>query len=105
VTVLQLLADDAVILESGGLETRAEYRAHHLPEDIAFARAVPTTQTEPTVIVLGDAAWVASTGRTTGTFHDKPIDVVGAELVVLSRGSDGWNIQAVHWSSRSVRGK
>jgi ketosteroid isomerase-like protein len=103
--VLRLLADDAVILEAGGLETRAEYRAHHLPEDIAFARAVPTTQGEPTVIVHGDVAWVASTSRTTGTFHDRPIDAAGAELVILARGSEGWTIRAVHWSSRSVRGK
>jgi hypothetical protein len=35
--LLALLADDAVILESGGLETRAEFRSHHLPADIAFA--------------------------------------------------------------------
>lgn len=28
---LALLSDDAVILESGGVETRAEYRSHHLP--------------------------------------------------------------------------
>ena len=38
---LALLADDAVILESGGVETRDEYRSHHLPADIAFAQAVP----------------------------------------------------------------
>jgi hypothetical protein len=37
---LTLLAPDAVILESGGVETRDEYRGHHLPGDVAFARAV-----------------------------------------------------------------
>lgn len=35
---LSLLAVDAVILESGGIESRAEYVSHHLPEDIAFAK-------------------------------------------------------------------
>ncbi|HET9452942.1 MAG TPA: hypothetical protein VFO66_01560, partial [Gemmatimonadaceae bacterium] len=42
---LRLLAPDAVILESGGAETVAEYRAHHLPADIAFAAAVPSNRT------------------------------------------------------------
>ncbi len=37
---LHLLADEVAILESGGLETRADYRGHHLSGDIAFARAV-----------------------------------------------------------------
>ena len=37
--VLALLHDDAVILESGGVETRAEYRSHHLPGDINYARS------------------------------------------------------------------
>lgn len=37
---MALLATDAVILESGGIETREEYRSHHLQSDIAFARAV-----------------------------------------------------------------
>src|SRR5688572_17584075 len=42
--LLGLLADDAVVLESGGLETRAEFRSHHLPADIGFARAVRSQQ-------------------------------------------------------------
>ncbi len=37
-SALSLLAGDAVILESGGMETRTEYRSHHLPGDIGFAR-------------------------------------------------------------------
>jgi hypothetical protein len=36
---LALLTEDAIVLESGSTETRAEYRSHHLPADIEFARA------------------------------------------------------------------
>lgn len=100
---LGLLADDVMVLESGGLETRAEYRGQHLPGDIAFAQAVPTTRGEPSVVVLGDAAWVTSTSRTTGTFRSRSVNSVGVELVVLSRGAEGWRIRAVHWSSRTIR--
>lgn len=100
---LKLLADDVIIQESGGIETRAEYRGHHLPADIAFAMAVPTKGDDPMVTVLGDVAWVAGTSRTTGTFHDRPINSAGAELMVLSRTPEGWRIRAVHWSSRTIR--
>ncbi|MCC6430757.1 MAG: hypothetical protein IT354_07590 [Gemmatimonadaceae bacterium] len=34
-----LLAANVTILESGGVETRADYRSHHLPGDIAYAQA------------------------------------------------------------------
>ena len=40
--VLALLSPDVVIQESGGQESRAEYRSHHLAADIEFARAVRT---------------------------------------------------------------
>lgn len=100
---LKLLADDATILESGGVETRAEYRGHHLPADIAFAKAVPTTRDASVVTVLGDVAWVVGTSRTTGTFRDRSINSAGADLIVLSRTPEGWRIRAVHWSSRTIR--
>ena len=100
---LLLLAPDAVILESGGAETVAEYRAHHLPADIAFAAAVPATRTVTRVTVRGDAAWVASTSVTKGEFRGRAINSAGAELMVLTRTSEGWKISAIHWSSRTRR--
>ena len=54
---LRLLHPDAVILESGGVETVAEYRGHHLPAESAFARAIPSQRTVVRVGVVGDAAW------------------------------------------------
>lgn len=98
---LDLLAADALILESGEIETREEYRAHHLPADIEFARSTTREPGTPTVTVRETAAWVASVGRTTGTFRGRALDVSSAELVVLTRTPEGWRIAAVHWSSRS----
>jgi ketosteroid isomerase-like protein len=100
---MALLAPDVRILESGGLETRDEYRSGHLPGDIAFARAVPSTRAEPSVTVVGDVAWVVGTSRTTGTYRDRQVNSSGAELMVLSRTPEGWRIRAIHWSSRAVR--
>ncbi len=99
-SALALLADDVVVLEAGGMESRAEYRAHHLPADMAFAAAVPRTPGPLRVTLAGDVAWVASTSETTGTFDGRAVDSAGAELMVLSRSPAGWRIRAIHWSSR-----
>lgn len=104
VAALALLAPDAVILESGGVETRAEYRNHHLPGDIAFARAVRAERTPVRATVRGDVAWAWSTSVTQGEYRGRPVNSAGAELMVLTRGPDGrWLINAIHWSSRARR--
>ena len=100
---LALLAEDAVILESGGVESRAEYRSHHLPGDIAFAQAVKSERGPIRVVVRNDVAWAVSTSRTSGQYRDRAINSAGAELMVLSRTAAGWRISAIHWSSRNVR--
>lgn len=97
---LRLLTADAMVLESGVRETREEYAAHHLPEDIAFARAVPMQRGPVQVTVSGDTAWASSTGRLQGTFRSRPVDIAVAELMVLSRTAAGWEIRAIHWSSQ-----
>lgn len=98
---LRLLASDVIILESGEAQTRAEYEHEHLAEDIAFARATTTERSQPQIQHNGDAAWVSTTSKTTGTFNGRKIDSVGVELVVLTKGEDGWRIRAIHWSSHS----
>lgn len=98
---LALLAPDVLILESGDRETREEYRSHHLAADIAFASAVTAIRESIHTSIAGDVAWVASTGRSVGTFRGKPVNSQSAELVVLSRDGAGWRIRAIHWSSRN----
>lgn len=100
-TAMNLLAPDAVILESGGMETRAEYRSHHLPADIAFARAVPRDRGPIRVTVRDDVAWATSTSVTRGEYRDREVNSSGVELMVLTRAPEGWEIAAIHWSSRA----
>src|SRR5687768_2948733 len=66
---MSLLAADAVILESGGVEGRDEYRAHHLGSDMAFAKAVKSERTPVIVTIDGNTAWTSSTSVTQGTFN------------------------------------
>ena len=103
VAALALLADDAVILESGAVETRAEYRSHHLPGDISFAKAIKSQRGPVLVRVHGNVAWASSTSSTQGEMNGRTINSVGAELMVLVRSAQGWKISAIHWSSRQRR--
>ena len=97
----QLIAEDAVMLEAGGVESRSEYVTNHLPADIEFEKGVSTKRSPVRVTVRGDAAWATSTSEVTGAFQGRPVNFVGAESMVLSREPAGWRIRAIHWSSRS----
>ncbi len=102
---LALLAPDAAILESGHLQTRAEYEREHLGEDIAFARATTTTRSPLAIQQEGNAAWTTATSRTKGTFDGRKIDSTGVELMVLTKGESGWRVRAIHWSSHEAKEK
>jgi ketosteroid isomerase-like protein len=98
--VLAFLADDAVIVESGAIESLQEYRSHHLPADIAFARATKATRSAVRATVRGDVGWTSATSKTEGRYRGRTVSSTGAELMVLTRTRDGWRISAIHWSSR-----
>ena len=95
-----LLAGDALIFESGGVErTKAEYAASHLPADAQFSGAVSSVVTHRIGASQGTSAWVASEGRTTGTYKGKTVDMLTTETMILRRMHGGWKIVHVHWSS------
>lgn len=95
-----LLANDALIFESGGAErSKAEYAGHHLPADATFAQAVPSVVTRRLGNSDGTTAWIATEGRTTGTYKGKALDLVTTETMVLRRVGKGWKIVHIHWSS------
>ena len=86
-----LLTPDAVVLEGGGHESRAEYLSHHFARDAAFLAETTVEPVFRRTTVAGDAAWVASTQRVS--------DAEMAELLVMKRTPEGWRVAAVHWSS------
>ena len=97
---LTFLATDALIFESGGVERgKAEYASHHLAADAAFSQAVPARITRRAGEAVGHVAWVATEGRTTGTYKGKPVDRRTVETMVLRRSRAGWKIAHIHWSS------
>lgn len=98
---MSVVAVDAVFLEAGGVETRAEYEKNHLPADIEFEKSVPMKRGALRIVVSGDAAWATCTTELKGTFQGRAIDSIGTEMMVLSRAAGGWQIRAVSWSSRA----
>ena len=100
---LALLAPDVMILETGGVETREQYRSGHLRGDITFARSVHSTRAVTQVRIDGNTAWVVSTSATQGESNGRPVNSTGAELMVLRKAAGVWQIAAIHWSSRSRR--
>ena len=99
-TALSFIAENALIYEAGGVERgRQEYASHHLGADAAFAQAVPGTVTKRAGEAVGAVAWIATEGRTTGTYKDKAIDRITTETMVLRRIGGVWKIAHIHWSS------
>lgn len=97
---LALLADDAVIFESGGVERgKAAYAGHHLAADAIFSKATTRTVTDRSGQAADAMAWIGTETRVTGTYKDREINLVGTETMVLRRQSDGWKIVHIHWSS------
>lgn len=102
-TALGHLSEDVIILESGRVENKEQYRSGHLAGDMRFAASIQRERAAVEVSILGDVAWAHSTSITQGRSGDREINSRGAELVVLARESGTWKIKAIHWSSRRQR--
>lgn len=99
---MQDIAPDAIFVESGKLETRAEYEMNHLPADIQFEAQVTGKRGPWRVRSQGDTAWVIATTEYDGTFDGRPVAFVSGQLAVLTRADGKWSIQSIHWSSRPL---
>jgi ketosteroid isomerase-like protein len=98
-----VLADDALIFEEGGVErNKAEYVARHLPADAAFSKVVSSSVARRSGNATGALAWIATEGRTTGTYKGKAVNRVTTETMLLRRDGQGWKIVHIHWSSGAV---
>lgn len=100
---LALLAEDALIYESGHAEGKAEYAAHHLDADIAFAKEVPGTTFKRAGGAAGQLAWLTTEGRTTGNYKGKAMDRRTVETALLRSEAGKWVIVHLHWSSAAAK--
>ena len=101
-----LLAEDVLILESGGAErSRAEYLEHHAISDAEFLKAAHVQRTGRTVRVHGDFAWVGSEAEIHASSQGQPLTLLSTETMVLHKELDGWRIVHIHWSSHAAPAK
>jgi ketosteroid isomerase-like protein len=94
------IAEDAVFVESGRLETRKEYEDNHLPNDIGFEKQVTGKRNPWKITIQDDTAWAIATTEYDGIFDGAPVAFTSAQLAVLSRDAGTWQIRSIHWSSR-----
>ena len=103
---LNLMAEDVVIFESGGVErNRAEYETHHLKSDAAFSAATTRTPVSQTIASDGNLSSVMSVEFVKGTFRDRPVNSRSVETMVLRKTEGRWRIIQIHWSSSAIQSK
>ena len=101
-TVMQYIANDALMMEGGTIENRMQYEQNHLPADLEFAKGMTAKRMPVQQTVRGDVAWVRTSAEFSGTFEGQPLALLGLETMVLTREPDWWRIKALHWSSRRL---
>ncbi len=99
-----LLAEDVLILESGGAErTREEYLGGHAGHDAQFLKAAHVQLIHRTARTEGELAWVGTESELHASKDGKPMTLLSTETMVLKNTPNGWRIVHIHWSSRSKR--
>lgn len=99
--VKSLLAPDAIILESGGVErSRSEYLNHHAKSDASFLADAHVSVLSRTARVDGNLAWVATESEVHASKGNKPLTLLSTETMILGNRSGDWQIVHIHWSSR-----
>jgi ketosteroid isomerase-like protein len=94
----EMLAEDVLVLESGGVEaSRDEYFAHHAAADAKFLAGSTQTIKRRVARAQGALVWIASESELR-TAAGKTI--ASTETLVLAKRRDGWKIVHIHWSSR-----
>lgn len=103
-TALMFLSEDALIFESGAVESsRAEYESHHLKSDAEFSAATSRTRVSERVTQVGDMASVMRVELIKGSFRGRPINSRSVETMTLRQKDAGWRIVHIHWSSANLK--
>jgi mono/diheme cytochrome c family protein len=99
---LQLLAPEVVISEGGETQSRDQYAAGHLGEDIKFLAAASTKVLWIGSMAMGGKAMVGSRSEIRAIHDGKPIAVLSTERLTLKKSPNGWLITRVEWTSEPL---
>lgn len=96
-----VLAEDVLILETGGAEySREEYLGGHAKHDAAFLKDAHVQVLRRTAHAEGNFAWVGTESELHATRDDKPLTLLSTETMILAKSGNDWRIVHIHWSSR-----
>ena len=97
--VLALLSADVAISEAGHIQSREEYAAGHLAEDIAFMKTAQITPVSLASKAVGETTIVGSESEIHATVKGEPRVFRSREMLTLKREGGSWKIVAVQWQS------
>ena len=98
------LADDVLVLESGGAErSREEYLSGHAISDSAFLKGTHSEIKHRTARTDGNLAWVGTESELHASPSGQAMTFRNTETMVLRRDAGQWKIVHIHWSSKSMR--
>ncbi len=98
------LAEDVLILESGGVErSREEYLGGHAKHDAAFLKDAKIDVKARIARMEGNMAWVGTESELRASHNGLPVTLMSTETMVLKRMPAGWQIVHIHWSSGPKR--
>jgi ketosteroid isomerase-like protein len=97
---LALLAPEASIIEGGETQTRGQYAAGHLSEDIAFLKSARVKPLSLGSMPMGQTAMVGSRSEIRTTHDGQPIALLSTEMLTLKKAPAGWLITRIEWASQ-----
>jgi ketosteroid isomerase-like protein len=100
---IALLAPDAQISEGGKSQSRDDYAARHLGEDIAFLKDAKIRLISRTSMAMGDSAQVVSDSEI-HIRNGNPVVLRSHAQMALKRTNGHWKITAIVWSSQGASG-
>ncbi len=99
-TVDQVLADDVMIFEGGGVErSKTEYAQHHMSADMAYLKEMSVETLEHHVQVDGNFALSMARSKVNGSYKGKTVAHEGMETITLLKKNGQWRINHIHWSN------
>lgn len=100
--VLALLSPEVAISEGGHTQTRDQYAASHLDEDIAFLKYAKIKPVFLGSMAMGEAAMVGSRSEVRARHKGKPIVTTSNEMLDLKKTPEGWRITRIQWTSERL---
>ena len=97
--VMALLAPEVKVVEDGETQTRDEYAALHLGEDIAFLKPADVKLLFLGSMPMGDTAMVGSRSEIRTTHDGQALALLSTETLTLKRTAKGWLITRIEWAS------